>query len=147
MKVKMKVLKAKSTESGDDNVSYGSENDNDDHDDDNEDDAKENQQVVPRRSKRIQEQKEQESQGILKKFGWFMKMNGSEKALNYHQAKISSKWRKYREAMIDFIQKLDENNGFTIVPKPDNANIIGSRWVFVDKYDASGRFVKAKAII
>ena len=47
--------------------------------------------------------------------------------------------------MIDFIQKLDDNSGFTIVQKPKEANIIGSRWVFVDKYDASGKFVKAKA--
>jgi hypothetical protein len=28
---------------------------------------------------------------------------------------------------------------------PMNANIIGSRWVFTDKFDASGNFVKAKA--
>jgi hypothetical protein len=36
-------------------------------------------------------------------------------------------------------------NGCSVVDIPANANIIGSRWVFTDKFDASGIFVKAKA--
>ena len=47
--------------------------------------------------------------------------------------------------MIDFIQKLEDNNGCSVVDKPANANIIGRRWVFTDKFDVSGIFVKAKA--
>jgi hypothetical protein len=47
--------------------------------------------------------------------------------------------------MFDFIKKLEENNAFSIIPKPNDINIIGSRWVFSDKYDASGNYVKAKA--
>jgi hypothetical protein len=41
--------------------------------------------------------------------------------------------------MIDFIQKLEDNNGCSVVDKPANANIS------TDKFDASGIFVKAKA--
>jgi hypothetical protein len=98
-----------------------------------------------RRSARIQEQNERKAQGIQPKFGYYLKMEGKEGSLNYKDAVKSSRWREYKLAMIDFMEKLDENNGFSIVLKPDNANIIGSRWVFTDKYDASGTFLKAKA--
>jgi hypothetical protein len=99
-----------------------------------------------RRSERIRNINEQRNQGILPGFfGRFLKMNGKEKTLNYFEAKKSPKWREYKLAMYDFIKKLDENNGFSLATKPNNVNIIGSRWVFVDKYDASGKFVKAKA--
>ncbi len=36
-------------------------------------------------------------------------------------------------------------NGCSVVDIPANANIIGIRWVFIDKFVASGIFVKAKA--
>jgi hypothetical protein len=102
-------------------------------------------QQQPRRSARIHEQNVQKSLGIKPKFGYFLKMNGKEKDLNYFEAKKSQRWQEYKLAMIDFIEQLDNNNGFSIVQKPEKANIIGSRWVFTDKYDAAGVFVKAKA--
>jgi hypothetical protein len=46
-----------------------------------------------------------------------MKMNGKENSLNYIQARSSQKWRDYKAAMIDFIQKLEDNNGFSVVDK------------------------------
>jgi hypothetical protein len=68
-------------------------------------------------------------------------MNGKEKSLNYFEVKKSPKWREYRLSL----KNLEENNGFTIVQKPHDVNFIGSRWVFIDKFDASGNFLKAKA--
>ena len=47
-----------------------------------------------------------------------MKMNGKENSLNYIQARSSQKWRDYKAAMIDFIQKLEDNNGCSVVDKP-----------------------------
>jgi len=113
-------------------------------------DCQEDNQIVEnvdernlRRSDRI---RNQSNGSILPGFlGRFMKMNGKENSLNYIQAKSSPRWKDYRVAMFDFIKKLEENNGFSIIPKPTNVNIIGSRWVFSDKYDASGNYVKAKA--
>jgi hypothetical protein len=78
-------------------------------------------------------------------YGRSFKMNASENSLNYKQAKASSRWRDYKASMHDFIGKLEDHNGFMVVDKPRDANIIGSRWVFVDKFDASGNFIKAKA--
>ena len=63
----------------DDDVSNEENQDNQDDPDFNEEenDIKENvDERNLRRSQRIKEQKEQQSQGVLKKFGWFMKMNG-----------------------------------------------------------------------
>lgn len=78
-------------------------------------------------------------------FGWFMKHSDGEKTLNYAQARKSAMWRDYKESLIDFLRDMDRLGSYQIVPKPINANIIGSRWVFAEKLNAEGKFVKAKA--
>lgn len=43
------------------------------------------------------------------------------------------------------LRSLDKNGTWELVPKPDNTNIVGFRWVFNIKLDENGQIAKYKA--
>lgn len=53
------------------------------------------------------------------------------------------------EAWIDFMQEelleFDRNDVTEMVPKPDNVNVIGTKWVFKNKTDEAGNIIRNKA--
>ncbi|KAA0059174.1 F5J5.1 [Cucumis melo var. makuwa] len=48
-------------------------------------------------------------------------------------------------AMQEELLQFKHNNVWTLVPKPDEANIIGTKWIFKNKTDESGSVIRNKA--
>ena len=56
--------------------------------------------------------------------------------------KIHQKWKK---ALEDEYNSLVHNETWELVPPPEDANIVGSKWVFKIKHDANGNVDRHKA--
>nr|QBH67592.1 OSJNBb0022P19.2 protein [Ustilago esculenta] len=61
------------------------------------------------------------------------------------QAQCQPDWPKWQEAIQKELNLHQENNTWTVVNAPDNANIIGSQWVFKVKWKGDGTINKYKA--
>ncbi|GLJ17356.1 hypothetical protein SUGI_0301460 [Cryptomeria japonica] len=48
-------------------------------------------------------------------------------------------------AMKDEISKIEKNQTWELVPRPDDKNVIGGKWIFRNKLDESGKVVRNKA--
>lgn len=53
-----------------------------------------------------------------------------------------SQWEK---AIKDELESLSSNNTWTLVPRPQNRNIVDCKWIFTIKYDEFGKRVRHKA--
>jgi len=51
----------------------------------------------------------------------------------------------WKKAAKDEMKNHAENNTWSLVPRPDNCNVIGSRWVFKLKYNADSTIKRHKA--
>ena len=49
------------------------------------------------------------------------------------------------EAMNEEIKQIENNNTWTLVPRPKDTNIIGTKWVFKNKLNEDGNISKNKA--
>ena len=49
------------------------------------------------------------------------------------------------EAMNEEIEKIEKNKTWSLVPRPKDKNIIGTKWVFKNKLNEDGKFCKNKA--
>ncbi|KAG9444345.1 hypothetical protein H6P81_015685 [Aristolochia fimbriata] len=49
------------------------------------------------------------------------------------------------KAMQEELEQFERNEVWTLVPRPENANIIGTKWIFKNKTDESGNITKNKA--
>lgn len=64
---------------------------------------------------------------------------------NYNQAVISQDAEKWKEAMNEEIEALNENKTWTLSGLPPNKRLIGCRWVFAVKTDPAGNVERYKA--
>ncbi|KAJ9551621.1 hypothetical protein OSB04_015666 [Centaurea solstitialis] len=64
------------------------------------------------------------------------------KTSNYHEAKDNPMWVK---AMTEEIDSIEKNGTWELVERPNNATIIGLKWVFKVKRDANGSISRYKA--
>ncbi|KAJ0580159.1 putative RNA-directed DNA polymerase [Helianthus annuus] len=57
----------------------------------------------------------------------------------------ASKDTKWLKAMSDEFNALTKNNTWTLVPRPHNANVVGSKWIFRTKFKSDGSIERHKA--
>ena len=48
-------------------------------------------------------------------------------------------------AMKEEIEKIEKNKTWTLVPRPIDKNVIGTKWVFIKKLDENGEIIRNKA--
>lgn len=49
--------------------------------------------------------------------------------------------------MKEEIEQIEKNKTWTLVPKPEDKNVIGTKWVYRNKLDENGKFTKNKEIL
>ena len=49
------------------------------------------------------------------------------------------------KAMEEEIQQIEKNNTWSLVPRPEDKNVIGTKWVFRNKLDEKGEVTRNKA--
>ena len=53
--------------------------------------------------------------------------------------------KSWIEAMNEEIEQIKRNNTWTLVPRPKDKNVIGTKWVFKNKLNEDGEVSKKKA--
>jgi hypothetical protein len=61
---------------------------------------------------------------------------------NFEEASKEEDWIREMNEEMDQIEK---NNTWELVPRPENKNVIGSKWVFKNKMNEKGQVVRNKA--
>ena len=61
---------------------------------------------------------------------------------NFIEANINDEWIK---AMNDELDQIERNETWEIVPRPKDKNIIGTKWVFKNKFNQEGQVIRNKA--
>ena len=61
---------------------------------------------------------------------------------NVKEVLLDEFWIK---AMHEEIEQFFRKNVWTLVPRPKNTNIIGTKWIFKNKYDEFGNIIRNKA--
>ena len=61
------------------------------------------------------------------------------------QAMAADDAERWREAIDEEMNALRRNETWTVVPRPNDRSIVGSRWVFKVKHDAEGSIERYKA--
>ncbi|GLJ11352.1 hypothetical protein SUGI_0153500 [Cryptomeria japonica] len=47
--------------------------------------------------------------------------------------------------MEDELEQIEKNNTWTLVPRPKNKNVIGTKWVFRNELNENGKVIRNKA--
>ncbi|MBW0549244.1 hypothetical protein O181_088959 [Austropuccinia psidii MF-1] len=63
----------------------------------------------------------------------------------YSQAMNHLQADKWKSAIMEEISSIEENKVCQVVPLPQEANLLGSTWVFREKEDHTGKVVRYKA--
>jgi hypothetical protein len=66
------------------------------------------------------------------------------KKMNYKQALASPNREHYQRAIIEYLRDLLDTSAIEIVPRPNNVNTIGSRWVSYQKFEIDRNYLKTK---
>ena len=61
---------------------------------------------------------------------------------NGKEAFVDEFWIK---AMYEELEQFSRNNVWNIVPRPENTNVIGTKWIFKTKSDEFGNIIRNKA--
>ena len=61
---------------------------------------------------------------------------------NFEEASQEDNWIREMNEELDQIEK---NNTWELVPRPENKNVIGSKWVFKNKMNDKGQVVRNKS--
>jgi hypothetical protein len=61
---------------------------------------------------------------------------------NFEEASKEEDWIREMNEELDQIEK---NKTWELVPRPENKNVIGSKWVFKNKMNEKGQVVRNKA--
>jgi hypothetical protein len=61
---------------------------------------------------------------------------------NFEEARKEEDWIR---AMNEELDQIEKNNTWELVPRPENKNVIGSKWVFKNKMNEKGQVVRNKA--
>jgi hypothetical protein len=62
----------------------------------------------------------------------------------FEEASQDDNWIRAMSEELDHIEK---NNSWELVPRPEDKNVIGSKWVFKNKMNEKGQVVRNKAIL
>ena len=65
-------------------------------------------------------------------------------ATNFEEASQEEDWIREMNEELDQIEK---TNTWELVPRPEDKNVIGSKWVFKNKMNEKGQVVRNKAIL
>lgn len=57
---------------------------------------------------------------------------------SYREAQINARWEEWKQAMDEEMESHNKNNTWTIVKRPSNQRVIGSRWVYKYKLVTPG---------
>ena len=60
---------------------------------------------------------------------------------NFEEASDDEDWIK---GMNEYLDKIEKNNTWVLVPIPTDKNVIGSKWVFKNKMIEQGQIVRTK---
>jgi hypothetical protein len=66
------------------------------------------------------------------------------KPRSLNEAKKSTDWPRWKEAMDEELVALEAHNTWEVVDKLKNINIVGCRWTFIIKKDAAGNIIRYK---
>jgi len=61
---------------------------------------------------------------------------------NFEEASQEDNWIR---AMNEELDQIEKNNTWELVPRPENKNVIGSKWVFKNKMNDKGQVVRNKS--
>ena len=61
---------------------------------------------------------------------------------NVKEALLDEYWVK---AMQEGLKQFERNDVWSLVPRPEITNVIGTKWIFKNKFDASGNITRNKA--
>jgi hypothetical protein len=61
---------------------------------------------------------------------------------NFEEARKEEDWVR---AMNEELDQIEKNNTWELVPRPENKNVIGSKWVFKNKMNEKGQVVRNKS--
>jgi hypothetical protein len=65
--------------------------------------------------------------------------------MNLQNFEEASKEEDWIRAMNEELDQIEKNNTWELVPRPENKNVIGSKWVFKNKMNEKGQVVRNKA--
>jgi hypothetical protein len=60
----------------------------------------------------------------------------------FYEASLHDDWIR---AMNEELDQIEKNNTWELVPRPEDKNVIGSKWVFKNKMNEKGQVVRNKA--
>jgi len=60
---------------------------------------------------------------------------------NVHEACKDECWVK---AMNEYLEKIEKNNTWELVPRPHDKNVIGTKWIFKNKLNENGEVIRNK---
>ena len=63
------------------------------------------------------------------------------KPKNFDEASKHDDWIR---AMNEELDQIEKNNTWELVPRPEDKNVIGSKWVFKNKMNEKGQVVRNK---
>ena len=97
-------------------------------------------------TERVEEMPEGVSYADAKQWAMATVMNSVE-YLNptYKDARKRSDWPKWAEAIKTELTSLEANGTWSLVKQPNDANVVGSKWVLQMKKNAAGEIEKYKA--
>jgi len=64
---------------------------------------------------------------------------------NLQQAKVSTTWAKWVDAMKIELESIHSNKTWTLVPRPGNRRVLGGKWVYKLKRGPNGEILRHKA--
>ena len=63
---------------------------------------------------------------------------------NFTEANKNDEWVKSMNEELDQIEK---NETWELVPRPEDKNIVGTKWIFKNKFNQDGQVIRNKAIL
>ena len=128
-------------------VPEGSDNDDDDESESSSDDENGNDDGSPsadvsrsRSGRRLERQRRAPRRYSPSEHDGMAMVNQG--TMTFRQAKNDIHWPEYKEAMIQFLKKMESWNADEIVSIPNEANLIGSWWVMYPKINAYGELIE-----
>ena len=61
---------------------------------------------------------------------------------NFPEASKSDEWVK---AMNEELDQIEKNETWELVPRPEDKNIVGTKWIFKNKFNQDGQVIRNKA--
>ena len=98
----------------------------------------------PMRTRRLPERYRDENHAALSAS---CEGHGGKLTITYEEAMATDEKQDWIEAMTVEIKSLEAKRTWEIIDRPENANVLPSKWVLTKKFDGSGNFLRYKARI